>query len=226
MLMLWPRQFFLTRLTIFLQPSVLGVPIGFWSMFLPGLSVGLAVVWGFGRRGNGLRLAAAIALAFVFPPLLLASQVIGTSKLFAQISPLLDSREPTKIVQSNTYCSAIPALSGAPQQLKVVTFLALADDSEKTAVFPTNNLIAMEVREKDGEPFSSKPPSLIGDFSDSTDEIVLSNSSYARFEFFANFVPGENPQLANGKKFKCMLAYAGFHWSGGDIEDRTVMYWR
>jgi hypothetical protein len=118
MLMLWPREFFLSRLLIFLQASALGIPDGFWLLFLPGLSVGLVVLWGFGLRGNKLRLAVMIALAFVLPALLLASQVLGSLALFAQFSRLLESREPTKIVQSNTHCVAIPRPTERHRRLK------------------------------------------------------------------------------------------------------------
>jgi hypothetical protein len=226
MLMLWPREFFLSRLLIFLQASALGIPDGFWLLFLPGLSVGLVVLWGFGLRGNKLRLAVMIALAFVLPALLLASQVLGSLALFAQFSRLLESREPTKIVQSNTHCVAIPTPNRTPQTFKVITFLALDGDADKTAVLPTERLIVVRVGEDDGGHRSDDLPPEIGDFKGSTLEIVLSNSSYVRFELLANFDPGKNPEIANGAKFKCRLEYYRGFLVKSVIEDRTVKDWR
>jgi hypothetical protein len=226
MLMLWPRDFFISRVLIFLQASALGIPDGFWLLFLPGLSVGLVVLWGFGFRGNKLRLAVMIALAFVLPALLLASQVTGSLALFAQVSPLLDSREPTKIVQSNSHCVAIPTPNRTPQTLKVITFLALDGGSDKTAVLPTDQLIVVGVHEDDGGPPSDEPPPQIGDFEGSTPEIVLSNGSYVRFELLANFDPSKNPEIANGAKFKCRLAYTWRFLTSNVIEDRTIKDWR
>jgi hypothetical protein len=57
-LMLAPRDYFITRLLIFTDASAFGIPNGFWLLFLPGLSVGLVALRGFGFRYSKFRLVA------------------------------------------------------------------------------------------------------------------------------------------------------------------------
>ena len=86
-------------------------------------------------------------------------------------------------------------------------------------------LIVELVRDDDGPP-SNNPAPRIADFEGKTLEIVLSNNSYARAEFVANFNPDKNPDIANGAKFKCRLAYTWRFLISNSIEDRTVKDWR
>jgi hypothetical protein len=218
MLMLWPKQFFISRALIFVI-SHWSIPDGVWLLFFPGLSAGLVVVWGFRFRGTKLRLAAVTALALTLPALSL-SVVTGSLFLFvADVSPLVDSREPTKLVQSNTHCAAILTPNQTPQTLKVITFLALDGGSDKTAVLPTDRLMVKEIGE-DVLP--------IGYFVDSGLEIVVSNGSFVRFELVADFRPdySKTPNIANGAQFKCRLGWNFSLWSSDVIEDRTVEFWR
>jgi hypothetical protein len=211
-----------SRLGHLLTETHFGIPDITWKLFLSGLSISIIAAKGFGIRSSLVRASIALSLASIVPWIVVVGSALAGLMLEEKMRPLVTQREPTPIVQSNTRCVLTKATEDQPPKLKVITFLKLDGEFDKSAVLPLSKLVV----ERGGDKGGMTTP--VGKFENDGSEIILSNAAFNRFEFLVEFVSEDNKSVASKTQFSCWLALLG----GGPlrsnrrIEDRTVDRWQ
>jgi hypothetical protein len=209
------------RLDNLVKATFLGISDVTWKLYISGLSICVVAAKSLHMRTTWRTLIALLA-AVVIPSIVVALPTFAGFALQAQMRPIIARREPTQIVQSNTRCEPIKLpKEQSPSKLKVITFLKLEGDFEKSAVLPLQKLVAQRERAEDYVTIS------VGAFSDASPEIILTNSVFSRFEFIVQFLPEGNEEVAGKSQFECSLSLLGAGMFGSlAIENRTVQHWR
>jgi hypothetical protein len=210
------------RLSNLIEKTYFGIPVATWKLFLSGLSISIIAAKGFGIRSSLVRVSIALSLASIVPLIVVAGSAIAGHKLQEKMIPLVAQREPTPIVQSNTRCVLTKAPEDQTPKVKVITFLKLDSEFDKSAVLPLSKLVV----ERKGDKGGMTTP--VGNFKNDGSEIILSNAAFNRFEFLVEFVSEDNKSVASTTQFSCWLALLGEGLFGTSrrIEDRTVDRWQ
>lgn len=218
-MLLGKNDWLFRRLASLLDQTIPMIPNAIWTLYVPGLSICMLLARGAGIRAGRRRIVLTMTAALIVPTIIVGAPAVAGLVTLARLQPLLERREPVKVVQSNTECVVTPA---APAKLNVTTFLRLDSDVEKSAVLPIDKLVI------ERPPGQDKGTTAIGSLKDVGGTLVLGGGSYTRFDLVADFLPEDNDDLVKRPPFPCSIAIRGEGLFGLplSLSDQTVQRWR